>query len=167
MRFKELKQLIKDGEYRVTELKCKNDIYVEDVANVNLDISDKDKTFDDYVVKYVEGGADNEDDCVVDAYVKVYVVKEPITRIEWLMQDKDKLLRFIEMVSKGEQDCGYCPFVNEDGILYGCCYSDPEDELYIQDCRMIDNDIEDFLKEEMPTEEQMKEWKKRSEELSK
>lgn len=91
--------------------------------------------------------------------------EKQMTRLEWLMQDKEKLLRFIDMVSKGEQDCGYCPFVSEDGILPGCCYGDPENEWEIQDCRMIDNDIDDFLQEQMPTEEQMKEWKKRSEEL--
>ena len=84
-------------------------------------------------------------------------------RLDWLMQDREKLKDFIEMVEKQDYDCQNCPFMREDGWVYGCnaggvdIDGEPNDEM---DCQLNYEDASDFLEEEMPTEEQIEIWKK-------
>lgn len=89
-------------------------------------------------------------------------LQAPLTRLDWLRQDRDKLIRFINMIASDDYDCQNCPFMREDGMLYGCnaghgCTDeDTYDEI---DCQLNYEDATDFLAEEMPTEEQMDKWK--------
>ena len=85
---------------------------------------------------------------------------KPITRLEWLMQNEIKLVEFLKLLDGNDRDCQDCPFMRDDGMLYGCCYSDPEEPFLITDCEISEVGVEDFLKQEMPTEEQMDKWVK-------
>ncbi len=86
-----------------------------------------------------------------------------MTRIDYLMQDREKVIQFInqlirQIFSNFEWDCQGCPFRNEEGILLGCNISADEDSVK---CAMSEYEIEDFLLEEMPSEEVIKKMEKK------
>lgn len=79
-----------------------------------------------------------------------------MTRIDYLMQDKQRVLDFMEILVMNDRDCQMCPFC-KDGIIMGCATSSDGDFV---DCSIGDyGSVEDFLTEEMPSEETMKMWK--------
>ena len=85
-------------------------------------------------------------------------------RLDWLMKDREKLKDFINLAVNQEYDCSQCPFCGDDGMLMGCNAghaNENEDDTYDEiDCQLNYEDVEDFLEEEMPTKEQLEQWKK-------
>lgn len=79
-----------------------------------------------------------------------------MTRIDYLMQDKQRVIDFMEILVMNDRDCQMCPFCI-DGIIIGCANSQDGDFV---ECSIEDNGcVEDFLTEEMPSEKTKEMWK--------
>lgn len=76
-------------------------------------------------------------------------------RIDYLMQDKQRVIDFMDILVMNDKDCSVCPFCIN-GITSGCAISQDEDSV---ECSLWDYECaEDFLTDEMPSEETMKKW---------
>ena len=79
-----------------------------------------------------------------------------MTRLDWLMKDREKLKDFIITINRGYY-CDFCPFCNEKGLRMGCNAGPEYGEIV---CKLNCEDVIGFLEEEMPTKKQMAQWKK-------
>ena len=79
-----------------------------------------------------------------------------MTRIDYLMQDKERVIQFMRQLYAHDFDCQYCPLCTDKGIILGCATSADEDSI---ECSISDYlDIEDFLLEEIPNEVELEMW---------
>ena len=76
-----------------------------------------------------------------------------MTRIDYLMQDKKRVMQFMHMLYFRDFDCLHCPFDPDKGIFLGCDFSADEDSIECSFSKYLD--VKDFLLEESPNKKSL------------